>query len=342
MIETVSIILLLIVFVWVFWSKKTYQKKIQNNAIDMVLSQSIVPFLEDMDKDVKDRFYVVGSDLNIVYADAQDQTKLNQPIQSVLCPSISSMLSLKCEEVFKTIKPSFFNYCEGADQNYYVKILPFTGIQKNNIDYALLYIHDISMIVNERERRIDELNQLISVLMALVDSKDEHTKKHTELVALFSKKMAHLLKLDTVKMDQLAYASALLNFGKILVPSEILTKDDHLTKEEKKIVHEALRRVIEALKSVELFSSVCKILSQTIDAMEDFKKNSTKLSKEARLLFHVNAFIALISTRHHRHKYSIEVALEEIFKNCSKREDKEIYDALVFYLNDAGGRSEVS
>ena len=87
-------------------------------------------------------------------------------------------------------------------------------------------------IFYKKKQQIEEL----TAIMKKLQEKDGSTKEHCLRVQKLSMKIAHELKMDDVKLDDLFHASRFHDIGKINTPTEILLKPGNLTKSEKRLL----------------------------------------------------------------------------------------------------------
>ncbi len=97
---------------------------------------------------------------------------------------------------------------------------------------VMLREEDITGLIVERERRENMLRQVIGTLIAVVDRRDPYAAGHSARVGQLARSIAEELALDERMIDASEISGSLMNFGKVLVPREILTKTSPLTADE--------------------------------------------------------------------------------------------------------------
>jgi GAF domain-containing protein len=107
----------------------------------------------------------------------------------------------------------------------------------NEADLELLAaIGNQAGVALHRVRLMSELEQLlldtIRAIAATIDAKDGYTHRHSERVALLSKRIASAVGMSAAEQDTVHLSALLHDVGKIAVPDSILNKPGRLTMEE--------------------------------------------------------------------------------------------------------------
>lgn len=197
---------------------------------------------------------------------------------------------------------------------------------------------DITNLVTEREQREKMFKQLLDVCIQVADRRDPHASGHSELVGELARNLASQLKLTRDLMDTAEIAGQLMNFGKVLVPPEILTKQGALTADELQLVRECMLASADVLSVVQFSGPVVQTLRQVHEhvdgsGMPEHRKGDDILIT-ARVCAVANAFIALISTRSYRPGLDLNAAYEVIAKQTGKY-DRKVVEALHAYLQQS-------
>jgi HD-GYP domain-containing protein (c-di-GMP phosphodiesterase class II) len=209
---------------------------------------------------------------------------------------------------------------------------------------VLVVEHDITEAVTERERRERTLRQLVGMLVRLVDRRDPFAADHSARVAAVARAVAEEMGLDPVTIDTVETAGKLMNLGKILVPSEVLTKPAGLTDDEIRRVRESLQTVAAFLEDVEFDGPVVETLRQLRERW-DGTGAPAGLAGEAillpaRIVAVANAFVAMVSDRAFRAGIGLDAAAERLLAECGRAFDRRVVAALVNRLDNRGGRQE--
>jgi HD-GYP domain-containing protein (c-di-GMP phosphodiesterase class II)/CHASE2 domain-containing sensor protein len=89
--------------------------------------------------------------------------------------------------------------------------------------------HALSMIKNMN-------NEIIMRLTAAAESKDAHTGKHISRIGLYANRLAEAMQMPQDFIENITFASAMHDIGKIGIPNQILLKPGHLSDEEFEVI----------------------------------------------------------------------------------------------------------
>ncbi|WP_374383999.1 HD domain-containing phosphohydrolase [Dongia sp.] len=204
---------------------------------------------------------------------------------------------------------------------------------------------DITDVVTERERRARTLNQLVKTLVDVVDKRDPFAAQHSSRVAQVARAVAKEMGLTEVEVETADIAGNLLNLGKILIPQEVLSKTGQLTDAERDMIKNSIQTSADLLQGIEFDGPVVLTLRQA-QAHWDGSGQPTGLAGDnivvtARVIAVANALIGMISNRAFRSALSVDDAIENLMKGAGKAFDRRVVAALVNYLDNHGGRSEL-
>ncbi|MCW5730838.1 MAG: PAS domain-containing protein [Alphaproteobacteria bacterium] len=207
---------------------------------------------------------------------------------------------------------------------------------------VLLVIEDITELVRERDRRERTLDRLVRTLVELVDRRDPYAAHHSERVAEVAGALAGEMELDRTERETVRIAAALMNVGKIGVPSALLVKDTPLSEEEMRRVRESVMASAELLDGIEFDGPVVETLRQLREHW-DGSGGPRGLAGEAillpaRIVAVANAFVGMISNRAWRAGLGLDEAAQELLKEAGRRYDRRPVVALVNILENRGGR----
>lgn len=205
---------------------------------------------------------------------------------------------------------------------------------------------DITDVVTERERRARTLNQLVKTLVDVVDKRDPFAAQHSSRVARVAGSVAREMGLTEVEIETAEIAGNLLNLGKILIPENVLSKTGQLTEEERDMIKNSIQTSADLLQGIEFDGPVVETLRQA-QANWDGTGQPPGLAGDAiivtaRVIAAANAFIGMTSDRAFRSALSMDDAIENLMKGSGKAFDRRVVAALVNYLDNHGGRAELS
>ena len=190
-----------------------------------------------------------------------------------------------------------------------------------------------------RVRLMGELERLlldtIRAIAATIDAKDGYTHRHSERVAMLSKRLASELGLSTQEQETVELAALLHDVGKIAVPDSILNKPDKLTAQEfdemkKHPLHGA--RILGNIQS----AAVKAVLPGVQYHHEKWDGTgypeglaAEKIPLLGRVLGVSDFFDALTSTRAYRKPMSVDDVVALIQKSAGTHFDPQVVDVLV-------------
>ena len=138
-------------------------------------------------------------------------------------------------------------------------------------------------------------------------------------------------------------AGSLLNFGKVLVAPELLTKTGELSEADRAKVRQSVQTSAALLQGIDFDGPVVETLRQA-QAHWDGSGFPQDLAGEqilltARIVGVANAFVGMVSRRAYREALDVDKAMELLLAQVGKAFDRRVVAALVSYLDNHGGRS---
>ncbi len=206
---------------------------------------------------------------------------------------------------------------------------------------VLVVEQDISEIYHERERRLSTQKQLVQTLLSLVDKRDPFAANHSLLVSQLAYQIAVDMGLDNVMIETTTTAANLMNIGKIVVPTELLTKTGHLSDDEKITIRTSMDAAADLLGKVSFDGPVAETLKQWQEKYNGTGNLGLKgdvILISARIIAVANAFIGMISPRSWRDAMSIEAANKFLLDNVGSFFDQRVVIALIHYVDNQSGR----
>jgi PAS domain S-box-containing protein len=209
---------------------------------------------------------------------------------------------------------------------------------------VLVVENDITETVTERERRARILGQIVRTLVGIVDRRDPYAANHSQRVAVLARAIAGEMTLSEREIDTAETAGNLLNFGKILVAPELLTKSGDMSEEDRQLVRQSIQTSADLLGGIEFDGPVVMTLRQA-QARWDGAGIPTGLAGEdilitARIVSVANAFVGMVSKRAYRDALDIDRAVGAILEQVGKAFDRRVVVALINYLDNHGGRAQ--
>jgi len=210
-------------------------------------------------------------------------------------------------------------------------------------------IRDISELVSSRKQIETTLNDLRKALggtieaMALtVETRDPYTAGHQRRVANLARSIASEMGVSKAQIQGVRMAGVIHDIGKISVPGEILSKPGNISQNELGIIKEHPQVGYNILKTVDFPWPIAQIVLQHHERMDGSGYpngiSGENILLEARILAVADVVEAMASHRPYRAALGINLALNEISKNCGSSYDSKVVDACLRLFNEKGYR----
>lgn len=206
--------------------------------------------------------------------------------------------------------------------------------------------HDITDVVTEREKRARTQQNLVKTLVGVVDRRDPFAADHSTRVARVARAVAREMGLTETETETAEIAANLLNLGKIMIPPEVLAKTGDLTEEERRLLRNSVQVSADIIQDIEFDGPVVDTLRQ---AQERWDGGGTPRGLKgedilitARVVAVANALVGMISDRAFRQGMSVDAAIEILFKEAGRAYDRRVVAALVNYLDNRDGRTQLA
>ena len=208
---------------------------------------------------------------------------------------------------------------------------------------VLVVENDVTTAVAERERRARVLSDVVKTLVGVVDSRDPFAAHHSTRVAALAHAIAAEMKLPDADISTAETAGSLLNFGKVLIAPELLTKTGELSDSDRAKVRQSVQTSAALLQGIDFDGPVVETLRQA-QAHWDGSGFPQGLAGEqilltARIVGVANAFVGMVSRRAYRDALEVDKALELLLQQVGKSFDRRVVAALVNFLDNRGGRT---
>jgi PAS domain S-box-containing protein len=219
-------------------------------------------------------------------------------------------------------------------QIHYEAIEPSSGFPGG----VMVREEDLTNLIVERERRETMLRQVIGTLVAVVDRRDPYAAGHSARVGQLARAIAEEMVLDEKLIETAEIAGSLMNFGKVLVPREILTKTSPLAPEELQRIRDSILTSADILSIIDFSGPVVATLRQVLERFDGegvpHGLKGDAISIAARIVTVANAYVALVSPRAHRPSLALKEALEHMMRDADKAFDRRVLVALSNYLEN--------
>lgn len=173
----------------------------------------------------------------------------------------------------------------------------------------------------------------------ITETKSGQTGGHIHRVAEYSKVLAKALKLSDEDVEALRIAAMMHDIGKLMIPPEILEKEERLTDEEYKIMkkhvvygegilHNAPGKIMEYARIVALEHH------ERWDGKGYLGIANNNIHRISRIVSVADVFDALVSNRSYKVGWSLEKAKALIVKESGSQFDPSVVDAFVKHFDE--------
>lgn len=209
---------------------------------------------------------------------------------------------------------------------FYVNNIKETSYFKTETESTLLYVSSrpVFYMLSDKMKKIKNIADRIR-------EKDKYTYVHDFRLQEYSMKIGEMLGLSRSSIENLLYAAAFHDIGKINVPDEILNKPGKLTPEEFEYIkrHPSEgRRILEET----FIKNVGSIIEQHHERLDGsgypYGLKGNEIPMEARIIAVVDSFDAMTSDRPYRKAMSVDAALKELKSLVGKHYDARVVKAL--------------
>jgi PAS domain S-box-containing protein len=209
-------------------------------------------------------------------------------------------------------------------------------------DGAVLVVErDVTGAVVEREKRARALRAVVDALVTLIDRRDPYCADHARRVGQVAAAIAGAMAVDMGERATIEIAASLMNLGKVLVPTELLTKTGKLSDVEMKQVRDSILHSADFVQGIEFEGPVIETLRQLQERIDGagypLGLKGDEILLTARILAAANAFVSMVSPRAWREAIPIDQAMESLRRERDKAFDRRVIAALDHCLENAGG-----
>ena len=149
---------------------------------------------------------------------------------------------------------------------------------------------------------------VVEVLLEAIDQRDPGAAAHSRRVAALARAVALKMGKTSVEADRLELAGALLNVGKLFVPSEMLTKQGALDDSERVAFDRGAMRWLDLLARMPFDPPLEPVLREAYRLMRPGTEPSA--GNDAYIIVMANRAVALTSPRAYRQPHSVAETIE--------------------------------
>lgn len=279
-------------------------------------------------------------------ADARDDELMGKSLKSVLGAAEAERYAEPNSNAFET--GAIVSRVHRSGSNGDLRVVQAEHIpvaEGPDFDSGVLVIEqDITGAVREREHREAALKQLVRTLLTVVDSRDPFAANHSMQVAVVARAIADEMGLDSELAETAETAGSLMNVGKLLVSTDLLTRPGDLEDEEVRHIRECLAAGATLLEDVPFNGPVVDTLRQVTEKWDGSGEprglSSDDILVTARIVAVANAFVAILNPRAWRPGVDFDQAVDAMLAASGKAFDRAVVAALINRLENHGGRAE--
>lgn len=353
------VVLIIIAMWWYSYSRHAlmashYFKKV---AVKSQAQEKLLRLVTDYQPE---EIYIVDKNQTYQFANKKVAKLANMALGSIVGKKVADVRGAaraeqvleQCEIAMTSWQPVYHVHREhdGEDETIirsgYIPIeeIPVASLPEKTSG-VLVVEQDVSEVYHERERRLSTQKQLVQTLLGLVDKRDPFAANHSLLVSQIAYQVARDMGLDNVTVETTKTAASLMNIGKIVVPTELLTKTGQLTDEEKTAIRSSMDTAADLLSTIPFDGPVVATLKQWQEKWDGTGAMSLKEDNiliSARIIAVANAFIGMISPRSWRSEMTIEAANKFLLEQSGSYFDQRVVVALIHYVENQSGRDWIS
>ena len=203
----------------------------------------------------------------------------------------------------------------------------------NDLAYGIVTLR--ARIEHERHTTIlrESMEQSIETIASTVEARDPYTAGHQRRVGQLATAIAQEMGLPEDQVRGIHFAAIIHDLGKILIPTEILSKPGKITNLEYRLIQAHSQDGYDILKDVKYPWPIADIILQHHEKLDGSGYpqglKGGQILLESRILTVADVVEAMSSHRPYRPGLGIEAALEDIERNRGVLFDPQVVDACI-------------
>ncbi len=187
----------------------------------------------------------------------------------------------------------------------------------------------------ERYKRLNSQfnKEIVSSLLNFLNQYDLYTNNHSKNVAELSREIAESLNLKEEMINDTYWTGMLHDMGKLIVPANILNKNDFLTDEEYEMIKRHPIFCYKALNDTEFLKDIGRYALYHHERWDGngypYGTKKEEIPLVSRIIAVADAWDAMKSKRAYREPLSRKEAIDEIQKNKGKQFDPQVAETLL-------------
>ena len=292
----------------------------------------------------------VDGETRYTFANQQAARQVNLTPDDMLDKTMASVIGPVKAKVFARINrevledhesQTHLHHFEDEDEHRVVRSVHVP--LEENMDHSesvLLVLDDLTALTREKERAEEILRNLVNTLVSVVDRRDPYSAHHSTRVAEVARNICNEMGATELEARTVDIAGSLMNLGKIFVPSELLTKTDALSDEERARLAGSYDVSVDLLEDVVFEGPVVETIRQIGENWDGSGRLGLKggeILATARTLAVANAFVGMISPRAYRNALTFEKVSNLLLEQSGTRFDRKPVSALINFLENRDG-----
>lgn len=199
------------------------------------------------------------------------------------------------------------------------------------------YQRNLETIVVQRTKALMEASAgVVSLLAKVIEYRDPYTAGHQRRVGNLAAEIAVSMGLSNKQVEDVRIIGYVHDVGKIVVPSEILSKPGRISDVEMALIKEHAQAGYEMIVEAGLPKEFAMAVGQHHERFNGTgypnQLKNNEVSLEAKILIVADVVEAMISHRPYRPARTLEMAIQEIEQNKGILYDPEVVDACMKLL----------
>jgi uncharacterized domain HDIG len=204
--------------------------------------------------------------------------------------------------------------------------------------YTAEFLCEVSVRMRQAGERESEYVKMLKILVNMFEMKDPYSNGHSEAVSNLAHDLAKTLGLTESEADVIFRAALLHDIGKIIIPAEIINKDDELTPAEYRSIQAHPGVGADILATLGIFREEAVIVRHHHERFDGGGYPDGLVGGEipvgARIIAVADAFDAMTSGRSVRGRRDAADALALIEAEMGKQFDPVVASAFIDLVNE--------
>lgn len=189
-------------------------------------------------------------------------------------------------------------------------------------------IRTTSELVKTQQKLQEAFVNALNLISSLVERRDPFTYGHQRRVTSLAVKIAESMELKKSDIDTVKYASLVHDLGKVVVPTEILSKPGKLDETEMALIREHAKQGYEMISELKIDLPIAEAVYQHHERLDGSGYprglKGEEISIHARIIGVADVVEAMSSHRPYRAALGVRAALDEIESGSGRIYDREV------------------